>query len=50
MLKSLIKIGIKAKKASKIRIESKIKNKVLLKYLQLIKKIRELFLKKTIKI
>ena len=45
MLKSLIKIGIKAKKASKIRIESKIKNKVLLKYLQLIKKNKKTILK-----
>jgi len=38
MSKKLINIGIKAKKASKIKIDKKNKNKVLKKYLQLIKK------------
>ena len=34
MKKNLINIGIKAKKASKIKIDSKTKNKVLKKFLQ----------------
>ena len=38
MLKKLVNIGIKAKKASKIKIDKKNKNKVLKKYLQLINK------------
>jgi len=38
MSKKLINIGIKAKKASKIKVDEKNKNKVLIKYLQLIKK------------
>ncbi len=38
MKKNLINIGIKAKKASKIKIDSKNKNKVLKKFLNLIKK------------
>ena len=38
MLKKLINIGIKAKKASKIKVNKKNKNKVLKKYLQLINK------------
>ena len=38
MLKKLINIGIKAKKASKIKVDRKNKNKVLKKYLQLINK------------
>ncbi len=38
MSKKLINIGIKAKKASKIKIDKKNKNKVLKKYLQLINK------------
>ena len=38
MSKNLINIGIKAKKASKIKIDKKNKNKVLKKYLQLINK------------
>jgi glutamate-5-semialdehyde dehydrogenase len=38
MLKKLINIGIKAKKASKIKVDKKNKNKVLKKYLQLINK------------
>ena len=36
MSKKLINIGIKAKKASKIKVDKKNKNKVLKKYLQLI--------------
>ena len=40
MKKNLINIGINAKKASKIKIDSKNKNKVLKKFLNLIKKIR----------
>ena len=35
MKKNLINIGIKAKKASKIKIDSKNKNKVLKKFLNL---------------
>ena len=38
MKKNLINIGIKAKKASKIKIDRKNKNKVLKKFLNLIKK------------
>ena len=38
MSKKLINIGIKAKKASKIKVNKKIKNKVLKKYLHLINK------------
>ena len=38
MSKNLINIGIKAKKASKIKVDKKNKNKVLKKYLQLISK------------
>jgi len=38
MLKKLVNIGIKAKKASKIKVDKKNKNKVLKKYLQLINK------------
>ncbi len=38
MKQNLINIGINAKKASKIKIDSKSKNKVLLKFLKLIKK------------
>ena len=38
MSKKLINIGIKAKKASKIKVDKKNKNKVLKKYLQLIDK------------
>ena len=38
MSKNLINIGIKAKKASKIKVDKKNKNKVLKKYLQLINK------------
>ena len=38
MSKKLINIGIKAKKASKIKVDKKNKNKVLKKYLQLISK------------
>ena len=41
MSKKLINIGIKAKKASKIKVDKKNKNKVLLKYLQLINKNEE---------
>ena len=41
MSKKLINIGIKAKKASKIKVDKKNKNKVLLKYLQLINKNKE---------
>ncbi len=38
MSKKLINIGIKAKKAFKIRVDKKNKNKVLIKYLQLLNK------------
>ena len=41
MKENLINIGIKAKKASKIKIDSKSKNKVLVKFLKLINKIIE---------
>ena len=45
MKKSLINIGIKAKKASKIKIDSNSKNKVLKKFLQLINKNKNIILK-----
>ena len=45
MLKKLINIGIKAKKASKIKVDRKNKNKVLKKYLQLINKNKKNILK-----
>ncbi len=45
MSKKLINIGIKAKKASKIKVDKKNKNKVLEKYLQLINKNKKNILK-----
>ena len=45
MSKKLINIGIKAKKASKIKVDKKNKNKVLKKYLQLINKNKKNILK-----
>ena len=45
MKKNLINIGIKAKKASKIKIDSKNKNKVLKKFLNLINKNKKTILK-----
>ena len=45
MKKNLINIGINAKKASKIKIDSKNKNKVLKKFLNLIKKNKKKILK-----
>ena len=45
MKENLINIGIKAKKASKIKIDSKTKNKVLAKFLQLINKNKKIILK-----
>ena len=45
MKKNLINIGIKAKRASKIKIDSKNKNKVLKKFLNLIKKNKKKILK-----
>ena len=45
MKKNLINIGTKAKKASKIKIDSKNKNKVLEKFLQLINKNKKIILK-----
>ena len=45
MKQNLISIGIKAKKASKIKIDSKSKNKVLIKFLQLIDKNKKIILK-----
>ena len=45
MKKNLINIGIKAKKASKIKIDSKNKNKVLKKFLNLINKNKKKILK-----
>ncbi len=45
MLEKLINIGIKAKKASKIKVNRKNKNKVLKKYLQLINKNKKNILK-----
>ena len=45
MKENLINIGVKAKKASKIKIDSKSKNKVLIKFLQLIKKNKKIILK-----
>ena len=49
MKKNLINIGIKAKKASKIKIDSKNKNKVLKKFLNLIKKNKKKILKENSK-
>ena len=45
MSKDLIDIGIKAKKASKIKIDSKSKNRVLIKFLQLIEKNEKIILR-----
>jgi glutamate-5-semialdehyde dehydrogenase len=45
MSKDLIKLGVNAKKASKIKIDSKIKNKVLNKFLQLINKNKKIIIK-----
>jgi len=45
MKENLINIGIKAKKASKIKIDSESKNKVLRKFLQLINKNKKIILK-----
>ena len=45
MSKDLIDIGIKAKKASKIKIDSKSKNRVLLKFLKLIEKNKKIILR-----
>jgi len=45
MKENLINIGIKAKKASKIKIDSKSKNKVLVKFSQLINKNKKIILK-----
>ncbi len=45
MKKNLINLGIKAKKASKIKIDSKNKNKVLKKFLSLINKNKKKILK-----
>ena len=45
MKENLINIGIKAKKASKIKIDSKSKNKVLVKFLKLINKNKKIILK-----
>jgi len=45
MKKNLINIGINAKKASKIKIDSKTKNKVLKNYLQLIDKNKKIILR-----
>tara|TARA_B100000700_G_scaffold18037_1_gene17711 strand:- start:2652 stop:3902 length:1251 start_codon:yes stop_codon:yes gene_type:complete len=45
MKQNLINIGINAKKASKIKIDTKSKNKVLLKFLKLIKKNKKIILK-----
>ena len=49
MKKNLINIGIKAKKASKIKIDSKNKNKVLNKFLNLINKNKKKILKENSK-
>ena len=49
MKKNLINIGIKAKKASKIKIDSKNKNKVLKKFLNLINKNKKKILKENSK-
>jgi len=46
MKENLISIGIKAKKAFKIKIDNKTKNKVLLKFLQLINKNKKIIFKK----
>ena len=45
MKENLINIGIKAKKASKIKVDTKSKNKVLVKFLQLINKNKKIILK-----
>ena len=45
MNKNLVNIGIKAKKAARIKIDSKSKNKVLIKFLQLIEKNKIIILK-----
>ncbi len=45
MKQNLINIGIKAKKASKIKIDSKSKYKVLIKFLQLVNKNKKIILK-----
>ena len=45
MKQNLINIGIKAKKASNIKIDSKSKNKVLIKFLQLVNKNKKIILK-----
>ena len=45
MKENLINIGVKAKKASKIKIDSKSKNKVLVKFSQLINKNKKIILK-----
>ena len=50
MKKNLINIGIKAKKASKIKIDSKNKNKVLKKFLNLINKNKKKILKENNKV
>ena len=49
MKENLINIGVKAKKASKIKIDSKSKNKVLVKFLQLINKNKKIILKENSK-
>ena len=45
MKKNLINIGMKAKKASKIKIDTKSKNKVLIKFLNLIEKNKKIILR-----
>ena len=49
MNKNLVNIGIKAKKAARIKIDSKSKNKVLVKFLQLIEKNKRIILKENSK-
>ena len=49
MNKNLVNIGIKAKKAARIKIDSKSKNKVLEKFLQLIEKNKRIILKENSK-
>ena len=49
MKENLINIGVKAKKASKIKIDSKSKNKVLVKFSQLINKNKKIILKENYK-
>ena len=49
MNKNLVNIGIKAKKAASIKIDSKSKNKVLVKFLQLIEKNKRIILKENSK-